>query len=143
MSFLDQDQIGGKLLSILFRNICFLCQNLFMLKLTFCIFLLSATCHAQMMRGTLMDEGRTILGTPEYTIEGISEGYAEYQLAVNREGDVTSARLIKSNLKSTPAKYEIRNHVVKFKFEKGTYYPKFHHVDVKITMTYSGDLRRD
>ena len=112
-----------------------------MLKLTFCFLLFSGACYSQMLRGSLMDEGRTILGTPEYTIDGISDGYADYELAVNREGDVTSARLIESSLRSTPAKYEIRNHVVKFKFEKGTYYPKFHHVVVKITMIDGSDLR--
>jgi hypothetical protein len=112
-----------------------------MLKLTFCFLLFSGASYSQMLRGSLMDEGRTILGTPEYTIDGISDGYADYELAVNREGDVTSARLIESSLRSTPAKYEIRNHVVKFKFEKGTYYPEFHHVVVKITMIDGSDLR--
>ena len=89
----------------------------------------------------LVDEGRSIIGNPEYTITGFSDGFAKYELAVNREGVVTSARLIESSLKSTPAKYEIRNHVVKFKFEKGTYYPKFHHVVVKITMIDGRNLR--
>ena len=110
-----------------------------MLKLTFCFLLLSSACYSQMLRGTLVDEGRIILGAPQYTLEGISDGYADYELAVNRQGDVTSARLIKSSLKSTPAKYEIRNYVVTFKFEKGTYYPKFHHVVVKITMIDTGN----
>ena len=141
MSCYDPDQIGVKLHSKRFQNICFLCQNLYMLKLTFCFLLFSSACYSQMLRGTLFDEGRTILGAPEYTIEGISDGYADYELAVNRQGDVTSARLIKSSLRSTPAKFEIRNYVVKFKFEKGNYYPKFHHVVVKITMTTGSNLR--
>jgi hypothetical protein len=105
-----------------------------MSKLLVFLIFFSGTVHAQMISGTLKDEGRKIVVNPGFVIEGMTNGYANYELAVNREGDVTSIRFIETNLKSTPAKFEIRNYVTGFKFEKGTHFPKFHHVIVKITM---------
>jgi len=60
-------------------------------------------------------------------------GYCTYELSVDRDGKVTNARLVDTNLKSTPAKYEVHNYVSEIKFEPGTYYPKFHYALVKIT----------
>ena len=66
--------------------------------------------------------------------EGTINGWAIYELAVDREGNVTSVNLIEANFNRTSATVQLRNYLKKFKFEAGTYYPKFHHVRIKITL---------
>ncbi len=105
-----------------------------MRKLLFLFILISSSSFGQLISGTLVEEGRKVLNNPAFIIEGMANGYAKYELAVNREGKVTSARLVETNLKSTPATFTIKNYVKTFTFQPGTYYPKFHHVVVKITM---------
>ena len=75
-----------------------------------------------------------MLTSTSFIIEGRTNGYAKYELSVDREGKVTGVRLLETDIKSTPAKFELRNEITKLKFEKGTYYPKFHHVVVKYTV---------
>lgn len=96
--------------------------------------LFSSFSFGQILSGPIKDEGRKLLTSTNFIIEGPANGFAKYELAVNREGKVTSVRLIETDLKSTPAKYELRNHIVKLKFQKGTYYPKFHHAIVRFTV---------
>ena len=55
-------------------------------------------------------------------------------LSVDIEGNITSSKLIETNLKRTSAKMQIRNYITTLKFEKGTHYPKYHHVTLKITL---------
>jgi len=75
-----------------------------------------------------------MLTTTSFIIEGRTSGYAKYELSVDRLGNVTGVRLLETDIKSTPTKFELRNEIVKLKFAKGTYYPKFHHVVVKYTV---------
>lgn len=96
--------------------------------------MLTMAAQAQMIDGAIIEDGRKILGEPKYIVEGMKNGWAKYDLSVDIKGKVTGIKLMESNLKSTPATTIIRNHVKKFKFEPGTYYPKYHHVVVKITM---------
>lgn len=98
------------------------------------LLLFSNYSFGQIISGTLKDEGRKVLDNPNFIINGRANGYAKYELAVDRNGNVTSARKVKTNIRSTPTLISVKNHVNKFKFEKGTYYPKFHHVVVKITV---------
>ena len=93
----------------------------------------SSMSFGQVLSGEILDEGRKVTSSIPFVIEGMLDGYCTYELAVDRDGKVTSARLVETNLKSTPAKYEVRNYVTKIKFAPGTYYPKFHHALVKIT----------
>jgi len=95
---------------------------------------LSTAANAQLIEGAIVEDGRKIIGEAKYIVEGMKDGWAKYELTVDINGKVTGVRLVESNLKSTPATTIIRNHVKKFTFEKGTYYPSFHHVIVKITM---------
>jgi len=105
-----------------------------MTKLVFGFFLLfSSLSFGQVLSGEIVDEGRKMTSNTPFVVEGMLNGYCTYELAVDRDGNVTSARLVETNLKSTPAKYEVRNYVTKIKFAPGTYYPKFHHALVKIT----------
>lgn len=96
--------------------------------------LISNFTFGQLISGSLVDEGRKILNKPAYIVEGMANGWIKLELAVDRTGKVTSVRQVETNLKSTPARFEVKNYVKKFKFQPGTYYPKFHHVIVKITV---------
>mgnify|MGYP001112758330 CR=1 FL=1 len=106
-----------------------------MKSLFFFLFLITTTTvNAQLMSGAIVEDGRKITGEPKFIVEGMKNGWAKYDLSVDIEGKVTGVKMVESNLKSTPATTIIRNHVKKFRFEPGTYYPKYHHVIVKITM---------
>lgn len=100
----------------------------------FLLLISTTTVNAQLISGKIVEDGRKIIGEPKFIVEGMKNGWAKYELSVDIEGKVTGVKLIESNLKSTPATTIVRNHVKKFKFEPGTYYPKYHHVIVKITM---------
>lgn len=85
------------------------------------------------MDGTLVQEGRKLLTENfSYTYPGSVNGWAIFELAVDAMGNVTSIRLDETNLKSTPAKYELRNKLNHLKFQGATYYPKFQHVRIKL-----------
>lgn len=102
--------------------------------LLFFFLMISGFSHSQYMGGSAKDEGRKLIDSPSFLIEGFTNGYVKYELAIDREGNVTGVRSLESNLKSTPARYELRNYVKTLRFEAGTYFPKFHHAIVKITM---------
>lgn len=106
-----------------------------MKRLLLTLFLISTTvANAQLLSGAIIEDGRQITGDAKYIVEGMKNGWAKYDLSVDIEGKVTGVKLVESNLKSTPATTIIRNHVKKFTFAPGTYFPKYHHVIVKITM---------
>ncbi len=104
------------------------------ISLIICL-LLATTSWGQILSGDLKDEGRKLLTPTDFKFAGRTDGFAKFELAVDREGNVTSARLLETDIKSTPAMYELRKEVVKLKFQKGTYYPQFHHAVVYYTMT--------
>ena len=104
-------------------------QRLIIIFSLFC-----GTAYGQLMSGTLMDEGRQMTSDSKFIVEGVKSGTAKFELAVSREGNVTSIRMVESNLKSTPAEFELKNYLKTFTFEKGNHYPKFHHVVVKMTV---------
>ena len=96
--------------------------------------LFAFSAFGQMLNGTLKDEGRKIVWEVKYVQEGTVDRWVIYELAVNREGNVTGLTLEESTIKSTPAKVEVRNYLSGLKFEKGTHFPAFHHVRIKITV---------
>ena len=108
-------------------------KSTMLIQVFFCL-LLTSSAYGQVLSGDLKDEGRKLLTPTNFIIDGRVNGYAKYELAVDREGNVTSARLIETDIKSTPSKVDLRNHIVTLKFEKGTYYPQFHHAVVKFTV---------
>jgi hypothetical protein len=95
-----------------------------------------ASCSfGQLISGTLLDEGRKMISTSSFKLTDHNEGVLFYELAVDRKGNVTSVKMLPegSTIISTPTRMKVRNHVMTFKFQEGTYYPEFHHVKVKIT----------
>ena len=90
--------------------------------------------NAQLLGGTVVDEGRRILANPSFVQEGTIDGWAIFQLVIDRNGKVTSAKIAETNLKRTTAKMQIRDYVMTLRFTPGNHYPKYHHAKVKITL---------
>ena len=91
--------------------------------------------YGQILGGAIKSEGRKLITATDFKYIGRVNGYATFELAVDREGNVTSTRLLETNIKSTPAMYELKKEIVKLKFEKGTYYPAHHHAEVRFTLS--------
>lgn len=91
--------------------------------------------YSQIFGGAIKDEGRKLLTPTNFKYKGRVNGYATFELAVDREGNITSTRLLETNIKSTPAMYELKKEIIKLKFEKGTYYPAHHHAEVRFTVS--------
>lgn len=96
--------------------------------------LMTSWSFSQMISGDLKDEGRKLLTQYEFVQKGKKSGYMNVNLAVDREGNVTSAKTVKSTFTSTVTDMRVRQSLMKLKFEKGTHFPKFHHVVVKVTL---------
>lgn len=103
------------------------------LLLWFC-FAMPLFSNAQLLSGPVLDEGRKLLSHSDFTIVGAYEGYIVYEIAVTREGKVSSERKLgdQSTIHSTPAHVLGKNLVQKLEFQKGTFYPEFHHVLVRV-----------
>lgn len=97
--------------------------------------LLSYTVKSQVLGGTVVASGRTLTTASDFTIVGNVEGHVIVELAVNRQGKVTSVRVIynESNVKSTPQIMKSQNAAKKLAFTAGTRYAEFEHVKVKYT----------
>ena len=98
---------------------------------------MSTASHSQLISGGVKDEGRVVISKTPFLQNGTIDGWAKYELAVDRKGNVTSARILETNLKRTSAKMQIRNYIMTMKFTPGTVYPHFHHAVVKITLVKS------
>ena len=101
--------------------------------------LITSTAQAQLLSGDAKNEGRLVISETPFLQEGTIDGWAEYELAIDRKGNVTGAKIIATNLKRTSAKAQIRNYVMTMKFTAGTIYPAFHHAVVKITLVKSAN----
>jgi hypothetical protein len=98
-------------------------------------FLVINSCYSQIISGDILDSGRKLLTVCDFVIKSDRSGEVVYEIAVDIKGEITSATIVNSltTIKSTPLKMEAKNLVNTFKFEPGTFYPKFHHCRVKIT----------
>jgi hypothetical protein len=100
------------------------------------IILISFSSNAQLQGGTL-DAKRKVLNETGYSISSNVTGTVILDLAVNRKGEVTSAKVIPdgTSITSTPQVMKAQNAAKKLKFTPGTYYGEFEHVRVKYTYT--------
>jgi hypothetical protein len=105
-----------------------------MKKLALIFALFCGTAYGQLLSGAIIDEGRQMTSDSKFIVEGMKNGTVKFELAVDREGIVTSIQMLESTLKSTPAEFELKKYMHTFTFAKGTFYPKFHHVIVKMTV---------
>lgn len=83
-----------------------------------------------------MDEGRKIITTTNFIVEDTREGVIIFNVAVDRTGKVSSAKVDPSEttVVSTPARIVATNYVKTLQFQAGTYYPEFHQVRIKVTL---------
>lgn len=114
-------------------------NNFQMRYILFFILFISMNSYSQLLSGDLVNEGRNLVSEESFVKEGRYDGIVTYELAVDRTGKVTSARLIgdQTTISSTPVKIEVYKHLMQLKFEAGTHYPEFHHVVVKMTVVKS------
>lgn len=94
---------------------------------------------SQLISGPIVDSKRKLLTKANYILIGNKEGVIVYDLTVDIYGNVTSETIVQAmtTIISSPLKIEARNYVKEFKFESGKFYPKMHHVRVKITFITS------
>lgn len=105
--------------------------------LSFFLLCFASVSHAQLLSGELLDEKRKMTSQQDFTIVSNYEGYVVYEVAVDQKGHVVSERFIpeQSTVKSTPANILAKNYLKDLTFEPGDYYPKHHHVLVKVKFT--------
>lgn len=102
--------------------------------LTLILLVSSQFVSAQLISGTLINEGRKLISSFDFKIHGKHKGFQTYELAVNSMGEVTSVVMkeVEGDLVSTPAKIEAVKVLKKLKFTGANFYPKFQHVTVKM-----------
>lgn len=99
------------------------------------LFLLSPfVLNAQLISGDVLKENRKLLSTTNFHLNGSKTGEIYFELSINREGQVTSSKLIneKTTVVSTPTRMRAKEYVSTFEFEKGTHFPQFQNVIVCI-----------
>jgi hypothetical protein len=86
--------------------------------------------------GDVKKDNRQMVSDHSFVMEGSHMGKIVFDISVNAEGEVTSAKIVESesNVKSTPAKIKAKNYVLQFEFQPGTWFPKYHQGRVVITM---------
>ncbi|RYM32539.1 hypothetical protein ERX46_14805 [Brumimicrobium glaciale] len=101
----------------------------------FLMLFLTSTAYSQ-LSGDIIKDNRKLTTDLPYVIEGHITGKITIQISVDALGEISSSKVLdgESTIKSTPAKIKALNHVSQFKFEPGTWFPKFHQGIVVITM---------
>jgi hypothetical protein len=97
---------------------------------------LSLNATAQLVSGDLLLDGRYLETKTDFTLKTSTEGVIFLQLSVDRDGNVASVATVSegTTVKSSYVQMEAKNMVKKFKFQSSNYFPKHHHVVVKITL---------
>lgn len=90
---------------------------------------------SQLLSGTIVDSNRKLLTSYDFKVKGNYVGVKYFELAVNIEGKVTSVKEQdkEDSFVSIPARMLVQKKLSSLEFEKGTHFPKFQHVLVKIT----------
>ena len=94
----------------------------------------SFEARTQIISGDLVQSGRKMISDSDFKVVGRYTGFQYYELSVNREGRVTDVRHLvqKGALISTPARILASGKLNELEFQKGTSYPKFHRVKVRV-----------
>lgn len=103
--------------------------------LLFFMLLFTSTTFAQISGDVVKDNRKVVTDFP-FVIEGHITGKITIKFSVDALGDISTSEVLssKSTIKSTPAKIKALNHVSQFKFEPGTWFPKYHQGEIVITM---------
>lgn len=105
--------------------------------IVFLFFILFASTAAySQISGDVINDNRKMNSEFKFIINGHLDGKITIEITVDALGHVSSTKVLssESTIKSTPAKLKAINHVNDFKFEPGTWFPKFHKATVVITM---------
>ena len=112
-------------------------HNIFIMKNLIIVFFsfLTFGAYAQ-LSGNIVRDGRQLVKSDSYMMQGSHTGKLVFDISVNAEGDITAVKFVpsKSTISSTPARIKAQNYIADWKFEKGTTYPKFHQGTIAITM---------
>ncbi|RFC55389.1 hypothetical protein [Brumimicrobium aurantiacum] len=103
--------------------------------ITLFLLLFTAPAFAQ-ISGDVVNDNRKLTKELSYKITGHVEGLITIDISVDALGNITSKKVDENNttVRSTPAKLKAVNHVSKFKFEPGTWFPKYHQATIVIHM---------
>lgn len=106
----------------------------YLLAVAVCLSLWNA--QGQVIGGDLLADQRQLAEDFKFDLYDNEAGVIVFRVAVNREGIVTGAQLVddKSTIVSTPVYIRAKDYVLKMKFVPATYFPKFHHGEVQITI---------
>ncbi len=88
------------------------------------------------LSGDIVRDGRQLVKSDSYMMQGSHTGKLVFDIAVNAEGEITAVKFVpsKSTITSTQARIKAQNYIADWKFEKGTAFPKFHQGTIAITM---------
>ncbi|WP_107039597.1 energy transducer TonB [Brumimicrobium mesophilum] len=100
------------------------------------LLLLCSTAAFSQISGDVVKDNRKMKSDFKFEINGHLNGTITIDITVDALGNVSSTKVLSSETttNSTPAKLKAINHVNEFKFEPGTWFPKFHKATVVITM---------
>ncbi|HTO38748.1 MAG TPA: hypothetical protein VL021_10015 [Brumimicrobium sp.] len=89
------------------------------------------------LSGDVFNQGRKLTQSGSYILESHTTGKLVFAISVDASGEITSIKSIdkEGTIKSTPAKIKARNYISEnFKFEPGTWFPKYHQGKITITL---------
>lgn len=109
------------------------------MKNHFLLFILFLSCQnvfAQVVGGALLSDKRKCLAESKFIFEGNVNAQIVYKVSVNNEGQITAATIDgnKSDKISTPTQVQAMSNVKSIHFEKGTWWPKMHQGEIRITL---------
>ena len=109
-----------------------------MKKISIILFALffSITAYCQ-LTGDIVKDGRKLITKNGYALQGKVDARIVFAIAVNSKGEITSAKVLgdESSTKDVQAQINARHYVMtSFKFEPGTWFPKFHQGKIAITL---------
>jgi hypothetical protein len=110
-----------------------------MVKIILTFICFSSFLTFSQISGDIVNDNRKLITDYSYVLEGHLDGKIAFDISVNAKGEISATKIMedRSTITSTPAKIEARNYVMKFKFQPGTWFPKFHHGIVVLTMVKS------
>ncbi len=103
----------------------------------FFAFLFTSIVSYGQLSGEIVKDGRKLTTKNGYVLQGKLDARIVFAIAVNSKGDITSAKVLgdESSTKDVQAQINARHYVMtSFKFEPGTWFPKFHQGKIAITL---------
>ena len=96
----------------------------------------SITAFGQ-LSGEIVKDSRKLTTNNGYVLQGKEDGRIVFAIAVDDKGDITSAKVLgnETTVDNVQEQINTRHYVMtSFKFEPGTWFPKFHQGKIAITL---------